>query len=148
MAAWITVLLLCPTSSMANTGTISKVLSGDLVQIGDSFKAKLTGIKAPAAMDSSLGYKIFDFTKRQLEGKLVKIFTWTLDNTAAGIVYDDDGNAFVQIYFGEDLSVSYNELMLKKGYAKVDTDHLPEDLQHYLDLEQEARDKGLGIWKE
>jgi endonuclease YncB( thermonuclease family) len=94
-----------------------------------------------------LGAAILEFTKRELEGKLVKVFTWTTDNTAAGIVYEN-GNAFVQICYGGDHSVSFNELMLRKGYARVDTTWLPEDLQYYRTLEQEAREKRLGIWGE
>jgi endonuclease YncB( thermonuclease family) len=133
-------------SAVCNTGVIKKVLSGDLVQIGDTFVARLTGITAPPR-DETLGYKIYDFTKRELEGKTVKIFTWTTDNTAAGIVYDENGYPFVEIEFLEGESLSFNEILLQKGYARVDQKHLPENLKHYLDVEREAREKGLGIWQ-
>lgn len=133
-------------SAVCNTGVVKKVLSGDLVQIGDTFVARLTGITAPPR-DETLGYKIYDFTKRELEGKTVKIFTWATDNTAEGIVYDENGYPFVEIEFLEGESLSFNEVLLKKGYARVDPKYLPENLQHYLDLEKEAREKGLGIWK-
>lgn len=133
-------------SAIGNTGVVKKVLSGDLVQIGDTFVARLTGITTPPR-DETSGYKIYDFTKRQLEGKTVKIFTWTTDNTAEGIVYDENGYPFVEIEFLEGESLSFNELLLKKGYARVDPKYLPENLKHYLDLEKEARKKGLGIWK-
>jgi endonuclease YncB( thermonuclease family) len=133
-------------SAVCNTGVIKKVLSGDLVQIGDTFVARLTGITAPPR-NETLGYKIYDFTKRELEGKTVKIFTWTTDNTAAGIVYDENGYPFVEIEFLEGESRSFNEILLKKGYACVDQKHLPENLKHYLDLERQAREKGLGIWQ-
>ncbi|MCK7531975.1 MAG: thermonuclease family protein [Marinilabiliales bacterium] len=99
-----------------------------------------------------LGYEIYDFTKRQLEGQTVRLFTWTTDDTAAGIVYDEEGYARVQIFYGR-LSgekgggVSFNEVMLKKGYARVDPKYLPDDLKHYYALEKEARENGLGIWK-
>jgi len=129
-----------------NTGIVRKVHSGDLVQFGDSFIARLTGIKAPPR-NESLGYEIYDFTKKELEGQTVKLFTWTMDNTAAGIVHDDAGYPFVQIFYGKGASVSFNEVMLNKGYARVDPKYLPDDLKHYLDLEKEAREKGLGIWK-
>ena len=143
----ILLMLAIPLSVLGNTGVIKKVLSGDLIQIGDSFVARFTGIAAPPR-NETLGYKIYDFTKRELEGQTVKIFTWTTDNTSKGIVYDEKGNAFVQIYYGKGLSVSFNEVLLKKGYARIDHKYLPEDLKHYLELEKEARDKGLGIWAE
>jgi endonuclease YncB( thermonuclease family) len=131
--------------ALGNTGTVEEVLSGDVVRIGDSFIARLTGIKVPPR-NEIMGFRIYDFTKREIEGKRVKLFTWTTDNTAAGIVYDSDGHAFVQIYYGKGMETSFNELLLKKGYARVDEDRLPEDLRHYLELEKEAREKGLGIW--
>lgn len=77
----ILLMLALPIFALSNTGVVKKVLSGDLVQIGDTFVARLTGIKAPLR-DEIIGYKIYDFTKRELEGKKVKIFTWTTDNTA------------------------------------------------------------------
>lgn len=133
-------------SAGANVLTIKKVLGADVVQIGDTFVARLTGIKAPER-DEPLGPEVYEFTKSQIEGKTVKVFTWTTDNTAAGIVYDDRGRAFVQIYYGKDLAVSFNETLLKKGYARIDAEFLPDELKHYHALEKEAREKGLGIWK-
>jgi len=129
-----------------NIGIVKKVLSGDLVQFGDTFLARLTGIRAPERSEP-LGFEIYDFTKRELEGQTVKLFTWTKDNTAAGIVYDEQGYARVQIFYGKGAAVSFNEVMLKKGYARVDPKFLPDDLKHFYDLEKEARAKGLGIWK-
>jgi endonuclease YncB( thermonuclease family) len=142
----VAVVLAAAISAAGNIGVIKKVLSGDLVQFGDTFVARLTGIAAPAR-NEVLGYQIYDFTKRELEGQTVKLFTWTTDNTAAGIVYDEKGYPFVQIYYGKGASVSFNEVLLKKGYARVDPKYLPDELRHYLDLEKEAREKGLGIWK-
>lgn len=133
-------------TAAGNIGLVKKVLSGDLVQIGDTFVARLTGIKAPQRGEA-LGREIFDFTRRELEGQTVKLFTWTTDNTAAGIVHDEKGYPLVQIYYGKGNAVSFNEVMLKKGYAKVDLKYLPDELKHYIDLEKEAREKGLGIWK-
>lgn len=134
-------------SALGNTGVVKKVLSGDLVQIGDTFVARLTGIKSPSR-DETLGDKIYDFTKRELEGKTVKLFTWTTDNTAAGIVHDENGYPFVEIeYWKGGEYLSFNEVLLKKGFTRVDQNYLPEHLTHYLDLEEEAREKGLGIWK-
>jgi endonuclease YncB( thermonuclease family) len=134
-----------------NIGIVKKVLSGDLIQIGDTFVARLTGIEAPER-DEPLGYEVYDFTKRELEGRTVRLFTWTTDNTAAGIVTDEDGYARVQIFQGrlsgeKGDAVSFNEILLKKGYARVDPKFLPDELAHYYELEKEAREKGLGIWK-
>lgn len=133
-------------AAAANVLVIDEVLRGDLVRIGDTFIARLTGLRAPDRKDP-LGEEIYEFTKREIEGRAVKVFTWTTDNTAAGIVHDEDGHAFVQVFYGKGNAVSFNEVMLKKGYARVDPQYLPDDLKHFLDLEKEARAKGLGIWK-
>jgi endonuclease YncB( thermonuclease family) len=139
-------LLSVAAAAAGNTGLVKKVLSGDLVQLGDTFVARLTGIKAPQ-QNEPLGREIFDFTKRELEGQTVVLITWTTDNTAGGIVYDEEGRPMVQIFYGKGFATSFNEVMLKKGYARVDPKYLPADLKHYLDLEKEAKEKGLGIWK-
>jgi endonuclease YncB( thermonuclease family) len=131
--------------ALANTLTVDAVLSGDVVRFGETFVARLTGIRAPSK-DTEIGHLAFEFTKREIEGKLVRVFTWTTDNTAAGIVWDDDGKAFVQICYGDDMETSLNEVLLLKGYARVDEERLPEELEHYLEIEKEAREKGLGIW--
>lgn len=141
------ILLAAPAVAGGNTGTVTKVLGGDLVRIGGSFVAHLTGVAAPDTTDE-LGRKVFSFTKAELEGTLVKLFTWTTDNTAAGIVWDGDGRAFIQIYFGEDFSISFNELLLEKGFARVNEEYLPEELaERYRELENKAREKGVGIWE-
>ena len=140
------ILIAAAVYAAGNIGVVKKVLSGDLVQFGDTFLARLTGIRAPER-NEPLGEEIYDFTKRELEGQTVKLFTWTKDNTAAGIVYDGKGYARVQIYYGKGAAVSFNEVMLKKGYARVDPEFLPDELKHYHALEKEAREKELGIWR-
>ncbi|MBN1938499.1 MAG: thermonuclease family protein [Candidatus Aminicenantes bacterium] len=128
-----------------NVLRVDEVLSGDLVRLG-TFVARLTGIRTPGP-EEPLEPEVFAFTKKEIEGRMVKLFTWTTDNTAAGIVYDDEGYPRVQINYGKDSTVSFNEVLLKKGYARVDPKYLPDELSYYLDLEKEARAKGLGIWK-
>ncbi len=44
------------------------------------------------------------------------------------------------------METSLNEVLLEKGYARVDKEYLPDELKYYLELEKEAREKGLGIW--
>jgi len=140
-------LLAAPATAGGNTGTVTKVLSGDIVRIGDSFVVRLTGVAAPDTNDA-LGEEVFAFTKNELEGRLVKLFTWTTDNTAAGIVRNDEGRAFIQIQYGKEFATNFNEFLLEKGFARVDEEFLPEELaERYRELEKTARKKGLGIWK-
>jgi endonuclease YncB( thermonuclease family) len=141
-----TIVLAAAMTAAANTGLVKKVLGGDLVQFGETFVARLTGIRTPGP-DEPMGREVYEFTKKELEGKTVVLITWTTDNTAAGIVHDEEGRPRVQIFYANGFATSFNEVMLKKGYARVDPKYLPGDLKHYLELEKEAREKGLGIWK-
>ena len=137
--------VMVPISAIANNLTVTKVLSGDVVQFGD-FTARLTGIKA-LPTEHNLGLGVYNYTKSELEGKIVKVFTWTTDNTAAGIVRDEEGRAFVQIYFGKDMDRSFNEHLLEMGYAEVDEKYIPDDLkERYLEIQKKARAKCIGIW--
>jgi endonuclease YncB( thermonuclease family) len=129
----------------ANTLVIEKVHSGDIVEFRGGFTARLTGIRSPG-LEDSLGQIVYQYTKNQLAGKLVTVFTYTLDNSAAGIVKDDDGYPFVQIEYGDKERVEFNIILLQKGYARIDEKYLPPFLEHYKKLEEEARVNKLGIW--
>ncbi len=140
---------------LANTATIEKVIQGDRVLVQGWEIVRLTGIIAPR-LNEPFGTEAFEFARQELEGKLVVISTYTTDNTAKGIVRDENGFCFIHILYGEighekgeesgSKAVDFNALMLKKGFARVNEDYLPESLQHYLQIEKEAKDKKLGIW--
>lgn len=146
-----------PAVVMANTATIEKVYQGDRLQIKGWEIVRLTGIIAPK-LDENCGEEACQFTKQELEGKLVVMRTYTTDNTAAGIVRDAEGLCMVQIeYEGDSLSrsektkdapqlVDFNALMLAKGLARVDEMYLPTWLQHYKEIEDVAQEKKIGIW--
>ena len=145
------ILNLIPVICFSNTLTIKKVHSGDLIEFEGGFTARLTGITVPDKT-TVLGYKVFDFAKRTVEGKIVKVFTYTTNNMASGIVYDEEDHAFVQIVYGDsprskDWSTNFNELLLEKGYARVNEKYLPEDLQYFKEIEQKARKANAGMWK-
>ncbi len=129
----------------ANTLVVAKVHGGDLVEFQGGFTIHLTGIVVPNR-NTQIGWEAYDFTKRRLEGKRVAVFTWTTDNTAAGIVFGEDGLAFAKISYGKGLSVDIAVELLERGYARVDPDHLPEGYDHYREIERRARDQKLGIW--
>lgn len=151
----------------ANILSIGKVYCGDRIEIEGWETVRLTGIKAPG-LDEPMGKEAFEFTKKELEGKLVEIYTFTTDNTAEGIVRDKEGLARVLVRYGDighekkdtsdpsyaispdyeqHQSVDFNALMLVKGLARVDEAFLPEYLDYYKDLEAIARQEKAGIWK-
>jgi endonuclease YncB( thermonuclease family) len=145
--AWIgAALMLCAAATVsANTRVVTEVRAGDLVVIGESWETRLLGITAPGPEDP-IGRQALDFTKRRLEGAVVKLFTYTTDNTAAGIVRGDDGRPFATILCGRGYSDDIAAGLLAAGLAQVDEEHLPESCSHYRAIESEARRAGRGLW--
>lgn len=137
-------LLICAAVA-ANTRVVTHVHAGDLIEVEGGWTTRLTGISVPPSSDP-IGWQAYDFTKRRLEGQRVAMFTWTTDNTAATIVRDDAGRPFAQILFGEGLALDIAALLLEKGLARVDADHLPDFCEHYVEIERVARENGVGIW--
>lgn len=137
--------LLIGAPAAANTRVIVRVHAGDVIEIEGGWTTRLTGISVPPPSDP-IGWKAYDFTKRRLEGQTVAMFTWTRDNTAATIVRDGEGRPFAQIQFGRGFGTDIAVLLLERGLARVDPDHLPDFCSHYLDIEREARDKKVGVW--
>ena len=134
----------------ANTLVVAEVRGGCIVEFEGGFTVHLTGIVAPGP-ETQVGLEAYDFTKRRLEGKRVAVFTRTTDNTAAGIVYGEDGLAFAKIVYGGRSSgtgagIDIAAQLLERGYARVDPDHLPDGYEHYLDIEQRAKERKLGLW--
>jgi endonuclease YncB( thermonuclease family) len=129
----------------AHTLVVAEVHAGDLVEFEGGFTVHLTGIVVPGRT-TQIGRLAFDFTKRRLEGKRVAVFTWTTDNTAAGIVFGEDGLASAKISYGKGLSIDIAEELLERGLARVDPDRLPEGYDRYLEIERQAKDQKMGIW--
>ncbi len=137
-------LLICANVA-ANTRVVARVEAGDLIEIEGGWITRLTGISVPPPSDP-IGWQAYDFTKRRLEGQTVAMFTWTRDNTAATIVRDDEGYPFARIQFGKGFAMDIAALLLERGLARVDADHLPAFCEHYLEIERVARENGVGIW--
>lgn len=132
-------------TAAANTLIVTEVHPGCLIEFEGGFTVQLSGISVPGAK-TRIGYQAYDFVKRRLEGKRVAVFTWTTDNTAAGIVYGDDGLAFAKIAYGEGFVIDIAAELLEHGLARVDPDHLPEECEHYPEIERRAKEKMIGLW--
>lgn len=145
------IVILFPVLTMANTLVVKTVHSGDLVEFDSGFTVRLTGIVVPDT-STPIGLQAYDFVKRKIEGRRVKVITYTTNNLATGIVYGDDGRPFAQIIYGneknsEEWCTSINEELLKKGYARINERFLPQDLKFYKEIEHKAHEQKRGIWK-
>jgi endonuclease YncB( thermonuclease family) len=129
----------------ANTLVVAEVHPGCIVEFEGGYRVHLAGISIADA-DSEIGRAAYDFVKRRLKGKRVAVFTWTTDNTAAGIVYGEDGLAFARIMYGDEPPTDIASELLKRGFARVDPAHLPEGYKDYWEIERRAEEGTLGLW--
>ena len=141
----IVVHLVAASMAWPHTMLVSRVEAGDVIVLRGNWKTRLTGIVVSGPRDP-IGFRAYDFTKRRLEGKIVRVFTFTTDNTAAGIVRDAEGLPRATILFGKGVATDIAELLLAEGFARVDESMLPEDCWHYREIEAEARSRGVGVW--
>jgi endonuclease YncB( thermonuclease family) len=140
----IALLLALTTTSFANQRTIAKVHAGNLVELEGGWQSWLVGITTPA-LDTPAGQKALEFTRSQVLGKRVTFSTWTTDNTAAGIVKDESGIAYCTVEFGTP-RVDIGAMLIEKGLATVDKEHLPDYAMHYVGLQKKAMAEQVGIW--
>lgn len=145
LSLFIVAFLMCALPVLPNTLTVTRVEAGDVIVLGDGWKTRVAGILVPGPKDP-VGYRAFDFTKRHAEGAVVKVVTWTVDNTAAGIVRDEQGLPRATILFGLGWAHDLAERLLAEGLARVDLTMLPENCRHYLEIEAEAKGRGVGLW--
>jgi hypothetical protein len=117
-------MLILPKAGLGNVLTVDDVRSGGIIVFGE-FTPRLTGLEVPG-LDHRLGMEIWDFIKREIHGKRVRVFTWTTNDSASGIMHDGEGYPFVTILYGKNGSQNLNETLLLKGYARVDEKYLPE----------------------
>ena len=134
----------------ANTLVVAEVSSGNTIEFEGGFAVHLAGVSVPDP-DTPIGRRAHEFVKLRIEGKRVAVFTWTTDNTAAGIVHGEDGLAFAKIVYGRGLSgkgsgTDIAAELLELGYARVDSKHLPDGYEHYRDIERRAKRQHLGLW--
>lgn len=141
------IILIYPVLAGGNTVTITNVESGNLIYASD-FRLHLVGIKAPELGEPN-GQEAYTYLKAALEGQKVKLFTWTTDNTSGGIVRDEHGIAYGEIWYGPDYSLEINAEMLKLGLAIIDPIHMPDNkAEEYKACEDAAKKNHQGIWAE
>ena len=146
IGTWAIVIAMTGTVCLAgHTLEVTAVERGDVLVLGGSWTTRLVGVQAPAP-DERCGREALAFTRDAVEGSVVAVFTLTRDNTAATIVRDEQDMPLAEIRYGENEDVDLAAELLRRGLAHVDGAFLPEQLDHYRDLEREARRSGVGVW--
>lgn len=123
-------------------GVVIEVVEGDILLVvlksGDTISAKINNIECPE-INQSFGDVAKSFTEKLC---LKKEITLSYSN------YDKDLNFLSEVTLkkGKDLGAMLLEQGLAWHYAKGLTTHPNTSL--YINLEEEAKDKRKGLWKE
>jgi endonuclease YncB( thermonuclease family) len=130
---------------------MEKVIDGDTAEVHFGAQAKTVrfiGVDTPETVDPTrplecYGPEASDFTKKNLEGQVVRITLPSLGNTT-----DAYGRTLVYVYYdldGNGKEELFNLELLKRGYAKTTTfDH--EFRREFSSAERTASEQGMGLW--
>jgi micrococcal nuclease len=136
---------------------VVRVIDGDTIVVrfdGKTERVRLIGVDTPETKPkrnkpfeydsitnltylAEWGLKAKNFTKRTLEGKTVEL---EFDRSAG--LRDKYGRLLAYVYIN---GTDFNALLIKEGYARVFVTNFKK-LNHYLKLEREAMEKGIGLW--
>ncbi|WP_049891127.1 thermonuclease family protein [Methanohalobium evestigatum] len=146
-------------SNDTNLVTVTKVVDGDTIDIrysnGTTERIRLLGVDTPethtdnepedfegidnASYLHEWGLKASDYTSDILKGNKVRL------------EYDDIsdrrgyyGRLLAYVFLQND--TMYNRMLIKNGYARVYDEAEIEYMDEFLELEQEAKVKQIGLW--
>jgi len=120
-------------------------MDGDTIEVeidGQAYKVRYIGIDTPETVHPSKPVQCFGpeastHNKELVEGKSVGLEKDVSET-------DDFGRLLRYVWLGSEM---VNATLVSSGYAQVAT--YPPDVkyqQHFLDLQRQARDAGLGLW--
>ncbi len=122
---------------------ISRVIDGDTIVLNNGYKVRLIGIDAPEIEHENIpaeefGYESKRFLKETAEGKRCML------EYEPSETYDKYGRLLAYVFVYNKL---LNSEIIKQGYALVYTRFPFSKEAEFINLEKEARRKGVGIWK-
>ena len=133
--------------SESRNGKVLRVIDGDTLLVdveGSKEKVRLIGVNTPETRHPEIGAQYFGkeasrYTEGRLQGKRVRLETDVEER-------DQYGRLLAYVWLGDEL---FNATLIEEGMAQVMT--VPPN-EHYRDrfqqLQNEARKKGVGMWKE
>ncbi|WP_296142358.1 thermonuclease family protein [uncultured Anaerococcus sp.] len=141
--------------------TITDVTDGDTVTVGiygTGYKTRLIGVDTPETVHPSkpvefMGQEASDFTKEQLQDKKV----WLEKDVSDTDRYDrllryiwiEEPSDIENPTYEDVRDKMFNGILVRDGYANIST--FPPDVKYqdyFARIEQEAKEKGVGLWDE
>jgi prophage lambdaCh01 nuclease domain protein len=148
-------------NDLFEVATITNVTDGDTVTVGiygQGYKTRLIGVDTPETVHPSkpvefMGKEASDFTKEQLQDKKV----WLEKDVSETDRYDrllryiwlEEPNDLENPTYEDVRDKMFNGILVRDGYANAAT--FPPDVkyqEYFARIEQEAREKGVGLWNE
>jgi micrococcal nuclease len=133
-----------------NTAEVLRVVDGDtlvLLYNGTTTKARLIGIDTPESVDPKrpvecYGKEAKEYVTSTLTGSVVQV---EIDDTQG--MYDKYGRMLVYVYQNGTSSISVNQELIEKGYAKEYTyNKAYRYVKDFKESEQRAKEKNVGVW--
>ncbi len=134
---------------IADEYEVVNVVDGDTIDVwlgGNETRIRLLGVDTPETVRPGSPVECFGkeasrYTEESLLGKIVSLET---DRTQAE--YDRYGRLLAYIFLDGE-SVSFNQTLLREGYATVYRSSVPIELQdQFLEAERLAREEDKGLW--
>ena len=125
---------------------VERVIDGDTIQVrfeGNRYTVRLMGVDTPETKHPTIAVEYFRreasaFTKAHLEGKTVALVRDRTGDTA-----DRYGRWLRYVYLDGD---AFNARLIREGYAHADQRASFSKRQEFIDLEEQARRRGIGLW--
>ncbi|TBL78313.1 thermonuclease family protein [Paenibacillus thalictri] len=124
--------------------SVKRVVDGDTFQTEEGDKVRLIGVNTPETVKpnspvETYGKEASDFTKKQLSGKTVYMFSDAGDK--------DKYSRLLRYVFIQGEQKMFNEVLISEGYANTMT--IPPNVLYadkFVKLEKTARDNNKGLW--
>ena len=128
------------------TARVERVIDGDTVRVGfegKGYTVRLIGVDTPETKHPTQTVEYFGreasaFTKAHLEGKTVALVR---DRT--GDAADRYGRWLRYVYLDGD---NFNARLIREGYAHAYQGASFSKRQEFIDLEEQAKRRGIGLW--
>ena len=128
------------------TARVERVIDGDTVRVrfdGGIHTVRLIGVDTPETKHPTKAVEYFGreasaFTRAHLEGKTVR-----LEKDRTGDTRDRYGRLLRHVYLDGE---NFNARLIREGYAHAYRRFPFSKRQEFIDLEQQARRRGLGLW--
>jgi len=136
-------------------GTVSYVYDGDTLQVEPLGKVRLLGIDTPEheASDRDRFYRRWQIPPARLRAVAAEARQFLIDQVKGQRVVltldhaprDKYGRLLAYVHLEDGRLL--NELLLEKGYASVFRKYEFRLKERFLDLEEGARRRGVGLWQ-